>query len=115
MRGAADFDVAPHRRGPERVEQPARIPVGAHCIPLAPNDRDRRADEARVIGELAGPGVINVLKRPARDLHRRRRTGSAVWVDIEVAFAPLIEMTAQQDRRFTGRNRLGEAAPLILE
>ena len=102
MRGAADLDVAPDRRGAQRVEQPARIRVGAHCVPLAPDDRNGCADEPGVIGELAGPGVVNVLKCAAWDLYRRRRMGSALRVDIEVVLAPFREMAVQQDGRSPG-------------
>src|SRR5215471_11249226 len=99
MRAAADLDVALVRRRGEGVEQPARVRIGAVGVPFAADDRDWRADETWLVGEFAGPGVENVLKRAARHLDGGGRAAAAVRIDVEIALAPLLEVTPVQDRR----------------
>ena len=115
MRCAADLDVAPDPGGGECVEQPARVSIGAHSVPFASDDRDRRLNAARIIGELAGPSVVNVLKRAARHLYRRRYACPALRIDIEIAFAPFLEVMPKEDRSLAARNGFGEAFPLVFE
>src|SRR6266478_1364384 len=62
MRGPANFHISPQRRLGQRGEQPARVGVKAHSVPFAADDRDRRMDPRRIIGKLAGPGVIDILE-----------------------------------------------------
>jgi hypothetical protein len=52
---AADLDVALDRRMREGVEQPARVLIRYQPVPFAPDDRDRRAQLRRIVGELAVP------------------------------------------------------------
>src|SRR2546430_15941113 len=70
MRRTRDLHVAPQPRCLEGIEQPARIDIAAQAVPLAADDRDGGLHEAGVVGERAGPGVEDVLERPARRLHR---------------------------------------------
>src|SRR5260370_19198965 len=50
---AADLDVALCRRLRERIEQPTGVVIQHQPVPFAADDRDRRADLRRIVGELA--------------------------------------------------------------
>src|SRR5262249_28160283 len=115
MGRATDLDIALDRRRREGIEQPARVLVGDHAVPFATNDRDRRLNERRIVGELAMPGMDDVVKRPGRDLHADRIVPAAVRIAVEVALAPSVEMRARKHRRLLRRYVLRKARPLRLE
>jgi pimeloyl-ACP methyl ester carboxylesterase len=52
-------------RGFQRIEEPASIGIGSEAVPFAADNRDRRTDEARIVGEVAGAGGSDILPRPA--------------------------------------------------
>jgi hypothetical protein len=72
MGGASDLHVAFHGRGFQRIEEPASIGIGSEAVPFAADNRDRRTDEAGIVGEVAGAGGSDVLPRPAGRLDARR-------------------------------------------
>ena len=110
----ADLDVALYRRLGERVEQPARIVIPHQPVPFAADDRDRRADLRRVIGELAVPGLDDLAERAERRLDPGGIARAALGIAVEIALAPVLEMKARQHRRLVRRNIFDEALPLIL-
>src|SRR5262249_52939410 len=92
---AANLDVALDRRRREGIEQPTRVLVRDHAIPFAANDCDRRVNKGRIVGELAVPGMDDVVERPGRNLDADRVVPAAVRIAVEVALAPRLEMRAR--------------------
>ena len=115
MRAAADLHIATDRRRCERPEQPGGVSIGAHAVPLAANDRHRRAHTRGLVREITRPGTADVEPGPARRLHAGRRSRPAGRVAVQPALAPFSEMSARQHGQFAGRHLRGEALPLILQ
>ena len=57
MCGASDLHIAFHGRRFQRVEEPMSIGICSEAVPFASDDRDRRADQARIISEIPAPRV----------------------------------------------------------
>src|SRR6201989_1931976 len=98
MPAAAELDVALQRRTAYRTKQPFRILIRAQAVPLTAQNRDRRADQRRVIGERPRPGFADLLQWPGRHLHRWRVACPALRVAVEIPLRPISEVAIEEDR-----------------
>src|SRR5882757_9531991 len=77
MGAAADLDIAFAGRLSEGVEQPARVVIRHQPVPFAADNRNRRTDLRRIVGELAVPGLDDLAERTERRLDPKRIAGTA--------------------------------------
>src|ERR1700722_7702063 len=115
MGRVSDLHVAFHGRGFQRIEEPVSIGVGSEAVPFAADNRDRRADEARIVAEVAGAGGSDVLPRPAGRLYTRRQASSALAVRVQVQRSPFLKVALRENRRLFRWYFRGEPIPLVLQ
>ena len=74
------------------------IVVGDEAIPLAANDRYRRGNECRIVGEMTGMSLGDFLRRAIWYFHALWRACSAFRIGFEIQRSPFIEVMPGKNR-----------------
>src|SRR5665647_2001068 len=114
MGATANLDVTLFRRLSKGIEQPFRVVVQHQPVPLTTDDGDRRADQRRIIGQMAVPRLDDLAERTERGLGARGIARAALRVAVEIALRPFLEMSPRQNRPLVRGDVLDKPVPLIL-
>jgi hypothetical protein len=95
--------TAPHPRGAFLLGGRPAFRIGSEAVPFPADDRDRRADQGRIVSVIARAGGGNVLPRPARRLDARWRVGPALRVRVHVEHCQHSPARGAGRRRARGR------------